>query len=804
MNVQIGNRIRVEDPSKEIVDWAKKNLVFPNPQYEQKKRMGLWTGTTPKHLQMYEWDGNTIVLPFGVCREIMPMVRGCLTTTAFKQDTVIDYGGRDMELYDYQEEAVARMMDAKYGILKATTGSGKGLPLCAKIYTPDGYVRNGDLNVGDSVLNSYGGVSKVTGIYDRGKQFCYRVTFTDGTSVVCDKDHLWNVKDHQAGALTWKTLDTQTLYKLGTKRNCGGHRWEIPVTQPVRFDERKVRIDPWLLGALLGDGTFTGQEVSFSNTEQDILDRVKEIANCEVSFKKARVGMILCDKGSLHYRLMDYGLCGCHSWEKFIPKDYIYNTIDVRLKVLQGLIDTDGSVNGTEVTITSTSRQLMEDCLEIVQSLGGTGKIRVRHTKYTYNGERKDGRESYRLSIKLSGFEPFSSSKHKAKSAPRTKYVDAYRRIKEITVSAPRETRCITVDSDDSLYLTDGMVVTHNTQMGIAMIKRFRRRALWLCHTADLLKQSRDRAMRYIPEEIIGTITEGKVNVGIGVTFATVQTMAVLDLTMYRDYWDVVIVDECQMVGSSATTFTRYEKVLNHLAARHKIGLSATPERSDGLTGAMFALLGKVAYEVPEAAVADRVMGARIRPVMTDTRITDDCLNDDGTINYVKLITHLVEDEKRNRLIADTIIENRGHSCLVLSDRLEQLVEIMLMLPDEMKEDACFINGKMTGKADKALREQYIEQMRTGEKKYLFASFSLAKAGLDIPRLDRLFLASPTKFSATITQSVGRVRRTFPGKETPIVYDFVDEQIGYCLRAYKERCRSYRKMGTEIEKGFLK
>ena len=88
--------------------------------------------------------------------------------------------------------------------------------------------------------------------------------------------------------------------------------------------------------------------------------------------------------------------------------------------------------------------------------------------------------------------------------------------------------------------------------------------------------------------------------------------------------------------------------------------------------------------------------------------------------------------------------------------------------------------------------------MRIGKKKYLFASYSLAKEGLDVPRLDRLFLASPAKFSAVITQAVGRVQRTFEGKETPVVYDFVDD-IGFCMGAYRKRCSSYRKIGAEFE-----
>lgn len=276
--------------------------------------------------------------------------------------------------------------------------------------------------------------------------------------------------------------------------------------------------------------------------------------------------------------------------------------------------------------------------------------------------------------------------------------------------------------------------------------------------------------------------------------------MANLELQQYRDYWDVVIVDECHRVSSSATTFTRYEKVLNHLSARHKYGLTATPERSDGLIRATFALIGKVVYEVPESAVADKVMSVKVRTVSTDTEITDQCLNVDGTINYTKLIEHLTTDADRNKLIARKIMGEKGHSCLILSDRLAQLELIRNLLPYEMQEESACINGKMQSKKAKAEREQAIEDMRTGKKKYLFASYSLAKEGLDIPCLDRLFLASPCKYSAIITQAVGRIRRTSEGKETPIVYDFRDTEIGYCEGAYKKRCTSYRKMGAEIEK----
>ena len=464
MNTRIANRIYIEDPSKAVQEWVKKELKCPNPEYEKKHRMGYWTGRTPKELRLYEWDGNTLILPFGVCREIMPLLRGTRVECDFRQDNVIVYTGGEYKLYDYQKDAILKMIEAKYGILKATTGSGK-------------------------------------------------------------------------------------------------------------------------------------------------------------------------------------------------------------------------------------------------------------------------------------------------------------------------------------------------TVIGVSLIKALRRRALWICHTADLLKQSMERASVCIDSQWMGTITEGRTNVGIGVTFATVQTLSRLDLTQFRDYWDVVIVDEAHRISASATSFTQYEKVLNHLSARRKIGLTATPERSDGLIKATFALIGNVVYEIPEEAIADKVMNVRIRKVETDADITDECLNDDGTINYVKLIEHLTTDPERNKLIAKKIMENKGHSCIILSDRLEQLKTIRNLLPYEMQEDSVYIDGKMQSKKAKTEREQALEDMRTGKKKYLFASVSLCKEGLDIPCLDRLFLASPVKYSAIVTQAVGRIRRTSEGKMTPVVIDFVDSNIGFCEGAWKKRCTSYRKMGADIEKG---
>ena len=336
------------------------------------------------------------------------------------------------------------------------------------------------------------------------------------------------------------------------------------------------------------------------------------------------------------------------------------------------------------------------------------------------------------------------------------------------------------------------------TQVGIALAAALGRKTLWLTHTRDLLSQSKNRAEQYMSPSLTGTITEGRVQIGKAITFATVQTMCNLDLGRYRDVWDCIIVDECHRVAGTPTSVTQFSKVLNSLAARHKYGLSATVHRADGMIAATYALLGQIAYQVPDAAVAEKVMTVSVLPRPTHQGLSREFLDTDGTIIYAKLVNFLADRYDRNELITADLVENRNHYNLILSDRLSHLEYLMKHLPHDLRNQAVMVDGKMTSKKAKAMREQAIEDMRQGHKRYLFATYSLAKEGLDIPRLDRLYLATPQKDYAVITQSIGRIARTFEGKAEPVVYDYVDEGIQYLVRSYKKRCATYRKCGCKF------
>ena len=332
------------------------------------------------------------------------------------------------------------------------------------------------------------------------------------------------------------------------------------------------------------------------------------------------------------------------------------------------------------------------------------------------------------------------------------------------------------------------------TQMGIALAAVLKRKVLWVTHTQDLLTQSFARAEQYFPAETLGTITDGKVRLGSHMTFATVQTLSKLDLTQYRDAWDVVIVDECHRLAGSPTQVTMFYKVMNSLAARYKYGLSATVHRSDGMIKSTFAVLGPVVYQVPDEAVADKIMKVRICRRDTGLAINRSCLDTDGTLVYNELLSYLGGSRERNELIVRDLISQNGHSCLVLASRLEQLRNIRGMLSDELREVSAMIDGSMTSKRGKGEREAAIEDMRTGRKRILFASFGLAKEGLDIPRLDRLYLVSPQKDYAVVTQSIGRIARKADGKTDAVCYDYVDD-IQFCENQFKRRKTHYRKAG---------
>lgn len=319
------------------------------------------------------------------------------------------------------------------------------------------------------------------------------------------------------------------------------------------------------------------------------------------------------------------------------------------------------------------------------------------------------------------------------------------------------------------------------TQIGIGLIQELGQKALWLTHTKDLLEQSKKRAEEYFDGDF-GTITNGKVDIGKDITFATVQTMTKLDLRQYAKEWNVIIVDECHRAAGTPTKVMQFYRVLSNLKARHKYGLSATLDRVDGLLKSTFSLLGNIVYKIDPKEVGDKIMKAKHYMVATNLLESEEYLETDGTFNYTKLIDYIVGNQERNaQIVTQIYLEPRQHH-LVLTHRVDHIKTLHQML-NSVGLESLIIHGKMT----KSDREHTLDMMREGKHNILIATYQLAKEGLDIPILDRLHLATPNKNKAVIKQSAGRIERSVEGKQTPVVFDYVDTHINYCLGMWKKR-----------------
>lgn len=331
------------------------------------------------------------------------------------------------------------------------------------------------------------------------------------------------------------------------------------------------------------------------------------------------------------------------------------------------------------------------------------------------------------------------------------------------------------------------------SEMALEIAARIGGRTLWIVHTWDLANQILNRAaIRYnIPKESYGQIAAGKVNIGDVFTVATVQTLARVDLAKIRNEFDCIIVDECQHVCSSADKVTQFEKVITSLCAPYLYGITATPYRADGLERCMFALLGDVIHEVPQSAVAGNTVPVRVKFVNTGyTPDIDDITEGDGTLNYAKLISDITENKDRNAVIVGEIQRAaQNGAVLVLSDRLQHLDALERVVRNSGQLTARL--GIASTKAEKERRARILTDLNNGALNVVFATYKLAKEGLDVPNLRTVVFATPQKDKTTVIQSAGRVARKADGKDFGTVIDFSDD-FGL-LRGYEKKRRRYYK-----------
>jgi phosphate starvation-inducible PhoH-like protein len=282
----------------------------------------------------------------------------------------------------------------------------------------------------------------------------------------------------------------QTQEMLGNFRRNHQYRYELPLlSAPVRFERRLVPLDPYSLGLLLGDGCITGRtSPSFCTSDAELVSSLESaLAPMKLSFRrKTAIDYVITNplagrggnkfdpvRNPLTEVLRELNLSGTFSSTKFIPEVYLYNSAEIRLAVLQGLLDTDGGPVTQEgrtcrIQYVTTSERLKDDVLFLVRSLGGVAYWRKRRAEgrkpgFAGGGEVLYRNDAYVMDIRLpEGMEPFRLQR-KADVFREHGGGRPMRFIKNIESVGEQETQCISVAAPDSLYVTDDFILTHNT-----------------------------------------------------------------------------------------------------------------------------------------------------------------------------------------------------------------------------------------------------------------------------------------------------------------------------------------------------
>ena len=361
---------------------------------------------------------------------------------------------------------------------------GRAQPYDAMVLTPNGFLPIGTLQVGDLVVGSDGLPTPVLGVYPQGKKVVYRVTTQDGASTLACGEHLWTVTtpdDRRRG--TRRTIETQEMID-NLRWGAGAHRYELPLVEAVEFEPQEVPLDPYALGLLLGDGCLTTSTTpSFSTADAELVVALESALEGISVRHKAGPDYVLHHvnggRGGLRIAnpvtetIRELGLAGTRSETKFVPWVYSHNSAEVRTALLQGLLDSDGGPvtqagRTCRIQYTTTSERLRDDVMFLVRSLGGvvtspTRPATGRRPGLALGRPVHPRRAAHILDIRLpAGVQPFRLER-KRRIYDATGGGRPMRFIHSIEPVGESETLCIQVAAQDSLYVTDDFLVTHNT-----------------------------------------------------------------------------------------------------------------------------------------------------------------------------------------------------------------------------------------------------------------------------------------------------------------------------------------------------
>lgn len=379
-------------------------------------------------------------------------------------------------------------------------GGGKMADYKSLVCTPFGFRQLGDLTVGSIITNPVtGAMQRVIQIHEHGMQDVYEITFLDGATARCGLEHLWLVKKtcHQYHKMKkynnmgqeadWRIMEFKEMIKHMEKHK--GKKQPshllVPLTKPVKFtvtSKTKVKkVHPYLLGVILGDGCVGPSLVNnnsycITSADPEVIDNIYKKCGImhtgERTKENNKAIQYMYELSDIKEQMKYDNLLGCVAITKFIPKRYLYGSVEERFELIKGLMDTDGYIDERgHCSYSTISKQLAEDVQFLVRSLGGTATITQKKAGYRDdNGDFVQCNEAYEIYIRHPQTELlFDLPRRKERCKKFNGGVsEVHNRIVSYRYVGKRQCRCITVDDRNGLYLADNFIVTHNS-FGILM-----------------------------------------------------------------------------------------------------------------------------------------------------------------------------------------------------------------------------------------------------------------------------------------------------------------------------------------------
>jgi phosphate starvation-inducible protein PhoH len=385
-------------------------------------------------------------------------------------------------LTDNQRKLFDAYAEGKHLVAYGCAGTGKAQPLYSKVLTPYGWKSMGEIKIGDDVLTPKGKTSRVNGIFPQGKKHIYEILFHDGSKTRCCLEHLWEINTssdwNRRKKGSKKVVNTQYIIDFLKEKEIrkSATNISIDLIEPIKTNDINLPLDPYLLGCLIGDGCLTTTTPKITSKDIELINRLQEIIGEEYTIKHCKSSQYdynfvdsLSHKNKFNRItkiLVELNIQGKKSYEKTIPSIYLNSGTEQKLNLLRGLLDTDGTVdkrNGT-VSLSTTSEILAKQVQEIIWSLGGICKITSKIPSYTYDGVKKIGKRCYNVCITLRTPKELFSLQRKKDLCRETYDEFQYRRkIKNVNYIGEDEAQCIMIDDENHLYITDDYIITHNT-----------------------------------------------------------------------------------------------------------------------------------------------------------------------------------------------------------------------------------------------------------------------------------------------------------------------------------------------------